>query len=346
MKRYRYEILSGFTGTTTYQIPIFLEDSVDEMGIMVGFDGDMEQIEQFCNFTYKGNGGNSITVYNTLNTNKLKTLINSVFTVSWGDTTTSTISMPTVYNSNLPSANHTYATIGYKDIEITINSPWKVEKLKRSVYIPITGSTLPSDLGTLSFVVPYTWSGVTVNGVYTQTYSGKTQEQDYLEDYRTLTGKTNEINILFNDDEPTTDMISFLALGKSRIDEFKKYGSSSSYLNITEYYNIVGDLITGYTIDGLYYMDYSDGYTHITGCTTGYTTIDGEIYFANEEFYQGMITRNEHLIGFLDEPQIYSDIFVDRGKQGVMERNLRLGEIDSTGELDIYGSGFFKVKKQ
>jgi hypothetical protein len=59
-----------------------------------------------------------------------------------------------------------------------------------------------------------------------------------------------------------------------------------------------------------------------------------------------MITRNEHLIGFLDEPQIYSDIFVDRGKQGVMERNLRLGEIDSTGELDIYGSGYFQVRKQ
>lgn len=53
MKRYRYEILSGFTGTTTFQVPIFLEASVDEMGIMSGFDGDFEQIEQFANFTYK-----------------------------------------------------------------------------------------------------------------------------------------------------------------------------------------------------------------------------------------------------------------------------------------------------
>ena len=53
MKRIRYEILSGSTtGTTTYQIPVFLQASVDEMGVMVGFDGDIEQIEQFCNFTY------------------------------------------------------------------------------------------------------------------------------------------------------------------------------------------------------------------------------------------------------------------------------------------------------
>ena len=48
----------------------------------------------------------------------------------------------------------------------------------------------------------------------------------------------------------------------------------------------------------------------------------------------------------MDTPQISSDIFVERGKQGVMERNLRLGEIDSTGEIDIYGSGFFKIRKQ
>jgi hypothetical protein len=84
-------------------------------------------------------------------------------------------------------------------------------------------------------------------------------------------------------------------------------------------------------------MDYSDGYTYISGWTGNYY---------HEEIYNGMITRDEHLIGFVDPPQIYSDVFIERGKQSVMERNLRLGEIDSVGELEIYGSGFFKVKKQ
>jgi hypothetical protein len=315
MKRDKYEILSGSTSGITYQLPIFLESTVNEMGIMVGFDGDMEQVEQFCNFTYAGGLiPNSIVIYNTLNTNKLKTLIDSVFTVSWGDGTSGdTISMPTVYDTNLPYAGHLYTGSGIYDIEITVNSPWKVEKLKRSIYLPITGSTLPTDLGTLTFTVPYTYNPL-ITGV----------TQDYLEDYRTLTGNTNE------------STISFLALGKSRIDEFKNYGKGYIYSGLTTGHTDAGDY-TGYTIDGLFYMDYSDGYTHITGLTSNYT---------NEELYQGMITRNEHLIGFLDEPQIYSDIFIDRGKQGVMERNLRLGEIDSTGELDIYGSGYFKVKKQ
>jgi hypothetical protein len=128
----------------------------------------------------------------------------------------------------------------------------------------------------------------------------------------------------------------FLALGKSRIDEFQLYGSSGVYSGVTTGTTSAGDY-TGYTIDGLFYMDYADGYTHITGDTS---------LFYDEVVYQGMITRNEHLIGFLDQPQIYSDIFVDRGKQGVMERNLRLGEVDSTGALELYGGGYFNVKKQ
>ena len=59
-----------------------------------------------------------------------------------------------------------------------------------------------------------------------------------------------------------------------------------------------------------------------------------------------MITRNEHFLGFIDEPVIYSDIFVERGKQGVMEKTLRLSEIENTGELSIYGNGYFNIRKQ
>ena len=59
-----------------------------------------------------------------------------------------------------------------------------------------------------------------------------------------------------------------------------------------------------------------------------------------------MLTRNEHFIGFIDDPVVYSDIFVERGKLSIMENNLRLGEIENTGELEIYGDGFFKIQKQ
>ena len=78
-------------------------------------------------------------------------------------------------------------------------------------------------------------------------------------------------------------------------------------------------------------------YTMITGKTTNFT---------KEEVINNVITRNEHFIGFIDDPTVYSDIFVERGRQGVMEPNLRLGEIDNMSELDVYGNGYFKVRKQ
>jgi hypothetical protein len=48
----------------------------------------------------------------------------------------------------------------------------------------------------------------------------------------------------------------------------------------------------------------------------------------------------------VEQPTVYSDVFVERGKQGVMENNLRLGEIDNMGELSVYGNKFFTIKKQ
>ena len=308
MKKLKYKILSGSTiGTTEYQIPIFLESSVDEMGIMVGFDGEIEQVEQFCNFTYTAYR-NDLTIYNSLNTSKLKTLIYSVFRISWGDGSPDTaLSMPTVYSTNLPYVTHTYFS-GTYDVEITVDSPWNVQKIKRTFTAPFSDVYgFPNDFGVLTFTIPYSDPSISV-------------DQAYLEDYRGLSGNTNNTPI------------SFLAVGKSRIDEFKVYGLSNQYNSIT-----ITSEYTGYTIDNLYYMDYPDGYTHITGNTSSFT---------HEELYNGMITRNEHLIGFIDEPQIYSDIFVERGRQSIMERNLRLGEIDNLGELENYGSGFFKVKKQ
>ena len=125
-------------------------------------------------------------------------------------------------------------------------------------------------------------------------------------------------------------------MGASRLGELKKYGETSVVGANTGSLDNNGYPITGYTIDGLYYMDYIDGYTMITGSTTGYT---------KEEVFNQMLTRNEHFIGFIDDPVVYSDIFVERGKAGVSEFNLRLGEIDNMSEMEIYGNGYFNIKK-
>lgn len=308
MKRIEHKILKSNDYTGSYQIPIFLDSSVDEMGVMVSFDGDMEQIEQLCNFTYK-QSGSTITVYNSVNPDKLRKITEQTFTINWGDGTTSGLTVNSgIVGNNLPSVSKTYTGSTEYTITISSSTPWSTDVLKKTVTVP-QNITVTNPLGTLTGItIPYT------------TLTGRSI--NYLNDleYTNTTGHTT---------------FTYMAIGGSRIGELRQYGTTV-FSGIT---TGTTDNVTwsGYTIDGLYYRDRSDGYTMITGNTTGFT---------KEEVVNYVITRNEHFLGFIDDPQVYSDIFVERGKQGVMENNLRLSEIDNMDELEIYGNGYFKVRKQ
>ena len=58
------------------------------------------------------------------------------------------------------------------------------------------------------------------------------------------------------------------------------------------------------------------------------------------------LTKEEVLMGVCDQPEIQSEIFIERGKQSVMEPNLRLGEINTMGGLINHGYKYFRIKKQ
>lgn len=289
--------------TEAHQIPIMLECTADELGGMVTFDGDIEQIEQLCNFTYTSSN-NTLTVYNSTNTNVLKNIVDATFTIKWGDNTSSNISI-------LGSATKIYSTSGVKTVTITMNSPWKVQNLVKKITLPkVVGD--PTQLGTMTFNVPYT------------TVTGKTQ---------------NYLNVYDYNANQFTGTTTFFAVGTSRLIEKKLYGGNN-YTGLTYGSISVEDeayTYTGYTFDGLSFLDLNDGTTYITGNTAN---------FRSEDVFVKKLTRNEHYLGFIDEPLIFSDVFVERGKMGVSEFNLRLNEIDNVGELDVYGNGFYNVKKQ
>jgi hypothetical protein len=309
MKRIEHKILKSNHYTGSYQIPVFLDSSVDEMGVMVSFDGDMEQVEQLCNFTYK-QSGSTITIYNSVNPDKLRKITEQTFTINWGDGTTSGLTVNSgIVGSNLPSVSKTYTGNTQYTITISSSTPWSTEVLKKTITVPSQYETIDNPLGTLTGItIPYT------------TLTGRTI--NYLNDleYTNTTGHTT---------------FTYMAIGGSRIGEFRQYGTTV-FTGLTSG-SFSGSLFTGYTIDNLSYRDFEDGYTMITGTTSAFT---------KEEVFNKVITRNEHFLGFIDDPQVYSDIFVERGKQGVMENNLRLGEIDNMDELEIYGNGYFKVRKQ
>lgn len=313
MEKNEHTIL--YKSGTTYNLPIFLEAKADEMGVMVSFDGYMEQVDQLCNFSYTQTGS-TVTVYNTVNPDKLRKIIEQNYTIDWGDGTTGSLAVNSgVLYSNLPSVSHTYTGTTNYTITVSLLSPWTTQKVSKIVTIP-QNISVPNPMGT--------FTGMTIPA-----YSNLTgQTQNYLNtlDYTNNTGNT---------------IFRYMALGGSKIGELKKYGETtvSSSLYTTGSYS--GSLYTGYTLPSdsgsLYYMDLVDGYTMITGTTSAFT---------KEEVFNNVITRNEHFIGFIDDPTIYSDIFVERGRQGIMEPNLRLGEIDNMSELDVYGNGYFNIKKQ
>jgi hypothetical protein len=309
-------------------IPIVLEANADEMGVMSSFDGNMEQVEQLVNFTYK-QSGSVVTVYNTVNPDKLRKIVDQKYTIKWGDATSGSLDVNGgVLYSNFPTASHTYSATGSYTLNLSLDSPWSKEKINKNITVPNTGSIVENSLGTFTgFTIPYTnITGSTLDFINESKFSG-------------FTGSA---------------ILKYMAIGGSKIGELKKYGQTtvSSSMYTTGMFS--GSAYTGYTLEtssiisgslvvsgiptgSLWYMDFADGYTMITGKTSNFT---------KEEVINNVITRNEHFLGFIDDPSVYSDIFVERGRQGVMEPNLRLGEIDNMSELEVYGNGYFKVRKK
>jgi len=50
-------------------------------------------------------------------------------------------------------------------------------------------------------------------------------------------------------------------------------------------------------------------------------------------------------MGVYDQPEVQSDIFIERGKYSALEPIQRLNEVFNMGGLTSYGYGFFKINK-
>lgn len=295
----------------SYNLPVFLDSKVDEMGEFVGFDGTIEQVEQMVNFTYKQNN-KTVTIYNSVDTNKYKKLINQVYNVDWGDGTTGTLSTnQNIVGQQQPNISHEYLNFSAYTITISLLTPWESKKISKNINVPVY-DMIENPFGFFTNVIVPAYENAT----------GQTQE------YLTNLDYTNNVGF-------TPTGFTYMSIGKSRISEKKLYGENK-YSGVTTGTDDIGPY-SAYTIDYLYYKDYTDGYTMITGTTSAYT---------KEEVINKVITRNEHFLGFVEQPMIYSDVFIERGKQNVMENNYRLNEVDNVGELEIYQNEYFVVKKQ
>jgi hypothetical protein len=134
-------------------------------------------------------------------------------------------------------------------------------------------------------------------------------------------------------------------LTKSRITELALYGTPKYQVGVPvikngQIWGAISDMnviFTAYTVQEVNYYDYNDGTTIFFEQSSGFT---------ENNLSQRPITKEEVLLRVIDQPQIQTTVFVERGKNSAYERIQRLGEVDNLGDMINYGYGFFNVTKK
>ena len=329
------DILSGGTNGTSIltglTIPIVFTQTATDIGYYSVFDGAVLQKDVINNFLFTANTTNPYTYifYNTSDQEMVKFLGLITYVLDWGD------GSPTVTLTSSAPVTHTYpASNTNYTISMTANSPWGISLVQKEVIVPFTGVTIDNPYGIATFT-PHSgsWSATPINYDYIFSGDSNTNLSDFY--------SSNYTNV------------PFLVTGftQSSINDLAQFGPKFALLGgkfkigvqVTGTTGCVGtvwgpdptDTYTAYTINNIDYYDYED-YTLYVTYSSGFTQND---------LILSAITKNEGLLNVIDQPEVQTNVFVERGKQSVNEYISRLGEVDNVGDLEKYGYKFFKVKK-
>ena len=322
------ETLTGgtnYTSTLTgLTVPILLLQNTVDMGYYSVFDGAISQINVVNNFIFSSTTGNPFTwnVYNTADVEFNAYLALSQYYLDWGDGSP-TIPV-TAYTPN--SLVHTYNSnpSGYT-ITLSQNSPWGNTKVSKNIKTPYVNVPDFNSSGTAYFTPNIgSWSATPIS-------------YDYI-----FTG--DSVNLV--DAQVSSDYVTvpFTISGytDSRINDLAQYGQNKFQLLVPVQknsvdYGIITEInliYTAYTIQDIDYYDYSDGTTIYFTQSSGLTA---------DWMVQEPIVKDELLLGIISQPEVQSNVFIERGKNSALERVQRIGEVDNLGDLIKYGYRFFNV---
>lgn len=131
-------------------------------------------------------------------------------------------------------------------------------------------------------------------------------------------------------------------------------GSSRTFTGTTYVFDANNDANIGTPnqTTGILYTDYS-GETRMASDGLGnvYDIPLTDMQYIGEGWNQtntslSAQTKEEYLFGITQPPEVYSDVFIDRGATTVFEKHLRLSEIESLEHLERYNNGFYRLVKQ
>jgi len=319
---------NGTSLLTGLTIPILLTQDSHDFGYYSVFDGDILQQNVITNFIFSASSANPYTYYfyNTSDNNNIFTE-ESTYNIDWGDNTST--------NSQLISPNyidHTYNQVAQETeftITLTQTNTWGIVKVRKKVVVPFTGITIDNPLGTIVFVNNFPLKPENPTS-YNYIFSGDA----ITEVSQAVTSNFVEIPYVIS------------GLTESRLFDLAQYGEDKFPLNVIvpidgggtgKIVNITTDGYIYYEIDGISYVDFTGGTTTFSVNSSGFTINDLEM---------SAITKNEALLNIIDQPQIFSSVLIERGKNSALENFRRIGEVDTVDELVNYGYGFFNVISQ
>lgn len=324
------ELVSGGTNGTSLltglTIPIFLTENTVDMGYYSEFDGLVSQKDMMTNFIFSSTTDSPYTyhLYNTSDRDVLNYLSFAQYKIDWGDGTPIQL-----VNSVAPVFySHVYGANGEYTITMSGITPFGVNLVKKDIFVPYSEVTITNPKGEAYFYPSGgNWSATPIS--YDYIYSGDAVcdiESNLTSNYTTvpflITGYTN-----------------------STLKDIEQYGANKYLIGIqvTGDTGVVGTFLgvdpsgkyTAYTINDIDYYDFFDGTTLFAVYSSGITS---------DMLICSAITKNEALINVIAQPEIYSNVFIERGRNSALETFERLGEVDNVGDLVKYGYKFFKIK--
>lgn len=328
-------LLSGNTGGTSFltglSVNIMLTESTIDLGYYSPTDGMILQKDVLNNFIATADTINpyTYTFYNTSDLELLKFLQLVTYTLNWGD------GSPPQAVLGITPISHTYpATQNEYTITLTATSPWGISVVQKPISVPYSNVTISNPQGNIVFYpAGGSWSATPLNYDYIYDFDSSTN----INDYYSFNFTTTPYPITGFTESSVNDLTQFgpkvnLAVGKFKlgIQVTGQTGAIGTYYgpDITNTY-------TAYTINGVIYHDYED-YTIYFTDSYGYVP---------DEIILTAITKNEALINVIDQPEIITSVFIERGKNSPLENVMRLGEVDNVGDLKKYGYKYFTIEK-
>lgn len=84
------------------------------------------------------------------------------------------------------------------------------------------------------------------------------------------------------------------------------------------------------------YSDINSSDSIITYTSSGLTNSNSILY---------PMCKLDYLMGVIEKPKIEIDVYVDRGNNSSYDKHLKLGDVKSLNDLELYGNGYFKIKE-